>query len=464
MFGLNRQVRKLLEEQGHAAPRDGLSADDMSLVEVLPLGMLLREAVEADDIAGRATGRTRSQLRLDAAILWREVTRRSGEVRALSRAASSAEDAMEHYGAGSAGWARARCEQGFAAMLGAEMFGDGGLVVAAEAAFRDALTGPRRCLALPHAEIGLLTLRGRRALAAGDAQAARIAAARFAQPIATLKEMSRRIRTARMLSVDGHIMRAELLCDWGARLEDAPLLRAAARDTHTAASGLTPDFEPLTIARIGFARARAQIALGDVEANAEAILGGVDLIYVILADLTLEHSPLDHARGEYIAGCGLKVLGDISGDARYFERALTAFDRAAGVIAQREGLVLRAEIGSRRAVCLARIAEISCDVNALKSAEKALKQELANPLTVRNPHSWARLQLFLARLLLARLEITRRDRGERAGARSALSSAVDALSEDGLRALGRSARQTLERVSTAMSEPAAKPEPPPKAG
>jgi hypothetical protein len=349
-------------------------------------------------------------------------------------------------------------------MLGAEMFGDGGLMVAAEAAFRDALTGPRRCLALPHAEIGLLTLKGRRALAAGDAQAARIAAARFAQPIATLKEMSRRIRTARMLSVDGHILRAELLCDWGTRLEDAPLLRAAARDTHTAASGLTPDFEPLTIARIGFARARAQIALGDVEANAEAILGGVDLIYVILADLSLEHSPLDRTRGEYIAGCGLKALGDISGDARYFERALTAFDRAAGVIAQREGLVLRAEIGSRRAVCLARVAEISGDVNALKSAEKALKQELANPWTVRNPHSWARLQLFLARLLLARLEITRRDRGERAGARSALSSAVDALSEDGLRALGRSARQTLERVSTAMSEPAAKPEPPPKAG
>jgi hypothetical protein len=463
MFGLNRQVRKLLEEQGGAAPRDGLNADDMSLVEVLPLGMLLKEAIDADDVAGRASGRARSQLRLDAAILWREATRRSGEVRALSRAASSAEDALEHYSERSAGWARARCEQGFAAMLGAELFGDGGLMAAAEAAFRDALTGPRLCLALPHAEIGLLTLRGRRALATGDAQAARIAAARFAQPIATLKEMSRRIRTARMLSVDGHIMRSELLCDWGARLEDAPLLRAAARDTHTAASGLTPDFEPLTIARIGFARARAQIALGDVEANAEPVLSGVDLIYVILAELSLEDSPLDCARGEYIAGCGLKALGDISGDARYFERALTAFDRAAAVIARREGLVLRAEIGSRRAVCLARIAEISGDVNALNSAEKALRQELANPWTVRTPHSWARLQLFLARLLLARLEITRRDRGERAGARAALSSAVDTLSEDGLRALGRSARQTLERVSVAMSEPAPKPEPPPKA-
>jgi hypothetical protein len=127
-------------------------------------------------------------------------------------------------------------------------------------------------------------------------------------------------------------------------------------------------------------------------------------------------------------------------------------------------VLLRGVIGSRRAVCLARIAEISGDVNALKSAEKALRQELANPWTVRNPQSWARLQLFLARLLLARLEITRRDRGERAGARSALAAAVDTLTEDGLAALGRSARQTLERVNSAMSEPGAQPEPPPRAG
>ena len=463
MFGLNRQVRKLLEEQGGAGPRDGLNADDMSLVEVLPLSMLLKEAMEADDIAGRASGRKRSQLRLDAAILWREVTRRSGEVRALSRAASSAEDALDHYGERSAGWARARCEQGFAAMLGAELFGDPGLMSASEAAFRDALTGPRRGLASPLAEIGLLAITGRRALATGNAQAARVAAARFAQPIATLKEMSRRIRAARMLSVDGHILRAELLCDWGARLSDAPLLRAAIRDTLTAASGLTPDFEPLTIARIGFARAKGQIALGDVESNGEGVLAGVDLVYSILTDLSLEHSPLDRAMGEYIAGCGFKVLGDLSGDARNFERALTAFERAGAVIARREGLMLRAEVASRRAVCLARIAEISGDVNGLNSAEKALRQELANPITQGNPEAWARLQLFLARLLLARLEITRRDRGERAGARAALASALDTLSEDGLRALGRTARQTLELVASAMSDTGAKPDAPPKA-
>ena len=102
-------------------------------------------------------------------------------------------------------------------------------------------------------------------------------------------------------------------------------------------------------------------------------------------------------------------------------------------------------------------------MNGLNSAEKAVRQELANPITQGNPEAWARLQLFLARLLLARLEITRRDRGERAGARAALASALDTLSEEGLRALGRTARQTLELVVSAMSDTGAKPDAPPKA-
>ncbi|MFM1960993.1 MAG: hypothetical protein RL588_2510 [Pseudomonadota bacterium] len=453
MFGLNRQVRKLLEEQGGAL-RDGLSADDMSLVEVLPLSMLLNEARQADDAAGRATGRKRSQLRLDAAILWREVTRRSGEVRALSRAASAAEAALELYGERSAGWARARCEQAFAALLGAELFGDTGLLDAAETAFRDSLSGPRRGLVAPLAEIGLLALSGRRALATGDAQAARVAAARFAQPIAALKAMTSRIRAARMLSVDGHILRAELLCDWGSRLADAPLLKAAVRDTVSAASGLTPDFEPLTIARIGFARARAQIALAEVEGDGDAAIAGISLVKDVLAELSLEHSPLDRAQGEFILGLGLEVLGDISGDQGSFERAIDSFDHTLKITARRDGLVLRAKAAAHRALCLARAAEISGDVAVLNSAEKAFRSELANASVVRDRESWALLQLNLARLLLARLEITRKDRGERAGARAALSSALDVLSDHGLRSLGRSAARTLELVDSAMRDTA----------
>jgi tetratricopeptide (TPR) repeat protein len=450
MFGLNRQVRKLLEEQGGGLAREGLTADDPSLIEVLPLSMLLNEAKETDTLAGRASGRKRSMLRLDSAILWLEVTRRSGEVRALSRAASAAEGALEFFGPNSAGWARARCEQGYAALLGAELFGDASLLDAAEDAFQDALSGSRRGLVAPHSEIGLLTLAGRRMVATGDAQAARVAAARFAQPIATLKTMSRRIRVARMLSVEGHIHRAQLLCDWGSRLSDAPLLRASVRDTQSAASGLTPDFEPLTIARIGFVRAAAQIAIGEVEEDAEICLAGVNLLDGVLSDLLLEHSPLDRAKGEFLRARGHQILGEISGDALSFERAIACFDQVEKITQNREGLVMRAQAAAQRALCLARTAEISGDVAVLNSAERALRSTLVSVSVARDPESWALLQLNLARLLLARLDITRKDRGERAGARAALSSALDVLSERNLRAMGRSASWTLDLVGAAM--------------
>lgn len=449
MFGLSRQVRKLIVEQGSVL-RDGLSADDMSLVEVLPLAMLLSEADGADTSAARSLGRKRAQLRLDAAILWREVTRRTGEVRALSRAASAAEDARELYGARSAGWSRARCEQGHAALLGAQLFGDESLLDAAETAFRESLSSPRRGLAAHFSEIGILGVAGRRALQTGDAQVARVTAARFAQPIAALKAMTSRIRAARMLSVEGHILRAELLCEWGSRLADPALLRASVRDTVLAASGLTPDFEPLTIARIGFTRARAQIALGDLEADAETVIAGINLVTGVMENFTLEHSPLDRAQGEYVLGIGQEVLGDLSNDVRSFTRAIDSFDRALKIMAKRDGLFLRGRAAAHRALCLARAAEISGDVAILNSAEKAYRSELSNEWIVRDREAWALLQLNLARLLLARLEITRKDRGERAGARSALSSALDVLSEQGLRALGRSAANTLKLVDSAV--------------
>jgi hypothetical protein len=89
-------------------------------------------------------------------------------------------------------------------------------------------------------------------------------------------------------------------------------------------------------------------------------------------------------------------------------------------------------------------------VAVLNSAERALRSTLVSVSVARDPESWALLQLNLARLLLARLDITRKDRGERAGARAALSSALDVLSERNLRAMGRSASRTLDLVGAAM--------------
>jgi len=130
--------------------------------------------------------------------------------------------------------------------------------------------------------------------------------------------------------------------------------------------------------------------------------------------------------------------------------AITCFEQVAKITEKREGLVLKAQAGALKALGLARVAEISGDVAVLNSAEKAFRSTLVNVSVARDPESWALLQLNLARLLLTRLGITRKDRGERAGARAALSSALDVLSERRLRGLGRSASKTLDLLEAAM--------------
>lgn len=451
MFGLNRQVQKLVEVQGRPNSREGLTADDISRAEPLPLASLLEEAFNADAVAERSTGRRRSQLKLDSAVLWREVARRSGEVRALSRAATAAKEALEGHGWRSASGARARSEQGYIALLGAELFEDRGLLDVASKAFEDAVAGPSRGLAASISEIGLLAIKGRQTASTGDAQAARVAAARFAQPIAALRAMSGRIPAARILSIEGHILRADLLCKWGARLNDTPLLRAAIRDTVTAASGLTPDFEPLTIARIGFARAAAQIALGEVVEDAEICLAGVNLLEGLVSEITVEHSLLDRARIEFLLGRGHEALGDLSGDALSYQRALAYYEKVDEITAKREGLVLRDQAAVRRVLCLARSAELSQDASGLEHAEKALRSRITETPVARDPGSWALLHVNLSRLLLCR-HWAAPDAHLLAGAHSAFASALDVLPEDSLRALGRAVSRTLDFVTSELQK------------
>jgi len=65
----------------------------------------------------------------------------------------------------------------------------------------------------------------------------------------------------------------------------------------------------------------------------------------------------------------------------------------------------------------------------------------------RNPTAWALLQVNLARLYEARMDITGVDKGERAAAATALSAALDVFSEQGLRSLSVIASDALERLS-----------------
>ena len=448
MFEFGRELRRLFGAEGFTPPRDGLTGGDSALLELLDLRLLRQEAKAADVAAGRVGAKDRAQRKLEAAIIWREVARRSGDAVALRKAAATAESAAQLFDRYRRpdGWARARCEQAFCAMLGAELYGDEGLNAAAEIALREAGEASRGGLARSLSDIGLLVVAARGRLSDSDPQTARIAAARFVQPIAALAGQTRRLRAARLLAVEARLLRTDLLLGWGAKLADRDLLQQALSEANAGLVVLDRDYEPLIWGRVTSLKGQALVLLGETCGQVETVIEGVKVLTGVLEDLSRDHSPLDWARAQTSLAQGLQALGDVTSSERAFEQAVTCYDRAAVVFKTVPALALGAVAASNRALCLARSAELSGDLTVLDAAETAFRVELSSFSAGRDPTAWALLQVNLARLYEARLEITGQDRGERAAAATALSAALDVFGEQGLRSLSVVASDALERL------------------
>lgn len=449
MFEFGRELKRILGGQGAWRPgRDGLAGGDAALLELLDLQLLRGEGKAADIAAGRISAKDKPQRRLEAAIVWREVARRSGDATTLRKAASQAEAAALAFDRDRRpdGWARARCEQAYCALLGAELFGDEGLNAAAEIAFGEAREAARGGLARPLAEVGLILIEGRRRMALGDAQAARVAAARFEVPLAELSALKRRCSAAHLLIAETRTLRADLMAGWGARLKDIDLLRQAHDEARDVAAGLDGAYEPLAHARAVSLRGQILALMAETTGEVEQILEAVTCLTDVAEDLSRDHSPLDWARVHAALGFALQTLGDATAGERAYEQAVTCYERAGLVLAQAPALALRAATSNSRALCLARAAELSGDLAVLDAAEAAFKIELAERRAGRDPVSWALTQVNLARIYEARLDITGKDRGERASAALALQAALDVFAEEGLRAFTLIAIEAMERL------------------
>lgn len=456
MFEFGKELRRLFSgEGGLRAPQDGLTGGDASLMELLDLNLLRDEGRAADAAVGRNADRDKAQGQLESAIVWREIARRSGDAAALRKAAALAETAATTFDRHRRpdGWARARCEQAYCAMLGAELFGDDGLNAAAEVAFREARAAARGGLAAPLAEVGLAAIDGRRRMTTGDAQSARVAAARFSAPINALQALVRRCSAARLLVAESRAIRADMLAGWGARLKDRDLMQAALSEVADAVTGLDESYEPLTFARLSVLRGQILALAGEISGEVEDVSNGVDAIAAVLDDLSRDHSPLDWAKGQVALAQAIQALGEASESERAYEQAVTCYDRADVVLKKTPALTLRAVAASNRALCLARSAELSGDLGVLDAAEAAFKIELGSQQSRRDPVGWALVQVNLARIYEARVEITGKDRGERAAAAVALTAAFDVFAEEGLRSFTLIAVEGLERLRAGMPTP-----------
>jgi hypothetical protein len=205
-------------------------------------------------------------------------------------------------------------------------------------------------------------------------------------------------------------------------------------------------YAPLGAARVDALRGEALVLAGDLGGDVGQIIDGVDVLTCAVELIPADHSPLDWARLNASLALALQALGEATTCERAFEQAVTAFDRARGVLIDHPALQLTAVVANNRAVCLARCAELTGDLAVLDAAEAALKTELTHGAPRRDPVAWAIAQVNLARLYEARVEITGRDRGERTAAAIALAAAFDVFTEQGLRSLADMACSGLERL------------------
>jgi len=453
MFDFGRELRRWFAGETLGPGQDGLTGGDGALLELLELDLLRAEAKAADITAGRMNVRDRPQRQLEAAVVWREIARRTGDSLALRKAAAYAERAAGGFGreARPRRWAGARCEQALAALTGSSLFGDDGLESAADFAFVEAHRTAGASLPGVLAQAGHAQVTARAAATNADRDEALQAAARFDGPIRALETLARRgVGAAKLLAAAARLDRAECLITCGERLKDADLLRFALEGLDAAGALLDPAYEPLTWARTGVAVGQARTALGDLTGDVGVISDAVSGLVTVLENISRGHSPLDWAHAQLALAAALQALGEAGDHARAFDQALGCYDRALMVLGDAPELPLRACAAHARVSCLVRRAELAADLEMLDEAEASLRVELTLADAGKDPVAWAVRQLSYAQICEARMAML----GEceaHPSAGVALAAALDVFGEHGRRTLADAAARGLERLRFRMA-------------
>jgi tetratricopeptide (TPR) repeat protein len=427
-----------------APPRDGLSRGDSATLEVLDLGLLRSEARAADIAAGRISAKDPAQRRLEAARVWRELARRTGDAAALRKAAQGAEKAAEAFkSAGrSKAWCAARCEQAMCAMLGVELFGDEGLFAAADLALAEVVAAapnsPGAVLALGQ----LARLKARAVMADGPYEAVMAVASSFDRPIERLAPHLHSRAVSKSALADIRCARAQMMIAAAGRFGDAALYTRAQAEMDILVAGLDSAREPLAHARAVSMAAAARSGGGRLADHIEDVAAAVDMLARAVDSFTSDHSPLDWARLQHALARALQDLGEESQADHAFERALGAYRRALWAVQDKPALALRVDVARGYAGCLARRATLAGNPRLLDQAVGQLRQDLARLHPGRDPVGWAVAQVNLAQLYAARLGLVGGEQ-DRAAAALALSSAIEVFEEHGLSPLTEDATAAL---------------------
>ncbi len=427
------------------------AANSAMPLDAVDLERLRADALGAETAAERP-GCDAPGLNLTAARLWRECARRTGDPENLRCAALAAERAVCGYKARGQlkSWAAARCEQALGAMLGAEIFGEKALNAEAALALSDTINtdpqGPWSAIAAGQ----LCRLSTRAAFTEGRYDEVRAAAAAFDAPIAAMAAQLRSKAVTRGVLAHLRCDRAELVLTAARRLGDARLFEQALRELDGLAGRLDRNTSPLLGARLDILRAHARTGLGEAARRIEVVAEGVETLVAALEVVTPDHSPLDWARMHHALGLALQSLGESSESDRAFAQALGCFARALWITRDQPALVMRTVLSQTQAACLARRAELAACPGMLDSAVDTLRSSLMELDARRDPVGWARAQVHLSQLYIARLSLGDRQ-ADRTAAAAALHGAMEVFAENGLKIMADQAAAALDGLRARAS-------------
>ena len=442
MFEFGRELRRIFRSHGRIET-------DPSLYELLNLKLLITQGRALDVEAGRVSTRNRFTPHIEAAQIWREYARRTGDPAAVRRAATAAESAGREATTTTEA-ALAVLEQAQTCLLGNDLFETHDLLASAEtllAEGRAASQGDEVLRArFNRVEAGLAARLAVRQGIGGDLELALLAMSHIDRAIERADRQARATSQAsdRIAAAQARFERGDLLMLVGTDRCDSSLLTAVIKDFTALAERLDGAYEPVTFARVALRLALAHIWKGEIEGRPEIISEGIAILSQEDEPVDYEHSPLDWVEHRHALAQGLQALAELTLNEDIYAKAMQVYDMALRRPLQK-GLSLRAQLVNNRAVCLARHAELKGDLTSLDAAEAAFKAELRGVKPQDDPVGWAILQSNLARLYVARGDIT----GfmlERAEAAYALEAAQEIFAEHGLKTLAATAQGHLERV------------------
>ncbi len=440
MFEFGRELKRMF---GLGLGRDRC---DPSFLELVELKLLAGHGRAAETAAAGSSAREPLGHLLDAALIWREHARRSGDVSSLLKSAKAIE-AAERRSVGAADLARGQLEGALTSLVGADLFGDPDLLEAARRRLNAAASLEGDAAHEARLYAAWARLASREALKACDFDRAIEAAALFDQAVHALDSLAQTPtgRYMRLEAAEARAERAELLATFGQTRREPRLLEAAVKDLSQLLDRLNPDYEPLTASRVAELLGSSLSALGDIAGRTELIAEGVSLLAEVGDAFPREHSPLDWARHRHALALALQALGEACDSDDAYTQAERVLEEA-WIVAGPTPTVGRANLANNRAACVARRAERLGDLTALGRAETAFKAELCATRPEADPVSWAVLQVNLARVYEAKAELEGGGFKAREAAIYAYGSAFDVFCEHGMRSLSDSAAAGLERV------------------